>query len=105
MEGSGEEAAPQWGVGDEADTEFAGSGHHVVFDVAGPDAPFALYRGDGVYAVGCPEFVGGDFGKPDVPHFPFGHEFGHGGDGFFDGAGEFAAVHVVEVDVVDAESA
>ena len=105
MEGSGEESAPQWGVGDEANAEFAGSWYHVVFDVAGPDAPFALYRGDGVYAVSCPEFFGGDFGKSDVPYFPFGHEFGHGGDGFFDGASEFAAMHVVEVDVVDAESA
>ena len=105
MEGSGKEAAPQRGVGNEANAEFAGGRHHVVFDVAGPDAPFALYRSDGVYAMGCPEFIGGDFGKPDVPHFPFGHEFGHGGDGFLDGAGEFAAVHVVEVNVVDAESA
>src|SRR5258708_8203649 len=59
---SGQEAAAQWGIGDERDAKFLGCGQDLVFGVAGPQRILGLQRGDGVHLVGAANGLRGSFG-------------------------------------------
>jgi hypothetical protein len=102
---SGEESAAQRTVGDEPDAEFGAGGHDVVLDVARPQAPLGLDRGDRVDGVGSAEFVGGDLGEPDVADLAGLDEFGHRADGLLDGNLGIGTVEIVEIDRLHAEAA
>ncbi|GLY86106.1 hypothetical protein Airi02_040350 [Actinoallomurus iriomotensis] len=59
---TGQEAAAERRVGDEADPEFGADLHHRFLALAGEQRPFVLHRGNGVYVMSGPQFVGGHIG-------------------------------------------
>ena len=89
----------------DADAELAARRDDLVLDVAAPQRPLALQRGDRVHGGGATDRVDRRLGQAEVAHLALGDELGHRPDGLLDRHVEVGAVLVVEVDVVDAEPA
>jgi len=102
---AGEESAAERAVGDEADAEIAAGGEDFVLGIARPEGVFGLQRGDGMNLCGAAKSFGAGLGESDMTDLAFLDELRHGVDGFFDGRVGVDAVLVVEVDVIDAETA
>ena len=102
--GARQESAAKRRVRDEADAEFGRGGNHVLLDVAAPDRPLALNRGDRMHRHGGAQLVGRHLRQPEVTNLAGGHQFGHRPDGLLDRHRQVAAMHVVEVDDVGLEA-
>lgn len=101
---AGEEAAAQWGVGHEADAEFAEDGEEL-FDIPLEEGVLGLQDGDRLDGVGPPDGLGTGLAEAEVTDLACV-------DGFLDGAGDVLyrygrvdAMLVHDVDVVDVEIA
>lgn len=103
-EGAGEEAAPERRVRHEGHAQFGGGRHDLLLDVAAEQRPLGLEGGDRVDCLGGSQFATGDLAEAEVLDLAGGDEFGHHADGLLDRHVHIAAVHVVEVDGVDAET-
>ena len=101
---SREKTPTQRRVRHETDTQFACCGHHMVFHVPRPHAPFTLHRSDGMDRHGGAQFGGRDLRKPQVADFSFLHQLRHGLHRLFNRAAQVWAVHVVEVNGVHAQA-
>ena len=102
-DGAGQEAAPERGVGHQADAELAQDRQDLVLDVPGPQRVLGLQGGDRVHGVRPADGVGRRLGQPEVPDLAGGDQLGHRADGLLDRHRLVDPVLVVEVDVVDAE--
>src|SRR5947207_1398593 len=100
---SGEEASAERAVGHDADTEVARGRHDVDLEVAAPQRPLALQRGDGVHRDRPTQRFGSGFRQAEVADLARGHQLGHRAHGLLDRRGRVGAVQVVEVDVLDTE--
>ena len=101
----GEHPAAERAERDDADAELAARRHDLVLDVAAPQRPLALQRGDRVHGRGAADRVDRRLRQPEVAHLALGDELGHRPDRLLDRHVRVGAVLVVEVDVVDAEPA
>ena len=102
-EASGEEAAPERAVRDEADPELARRLEDAVLGVARPQRVLGLERSDRVHRVGAPDRVGRRLGEAQVADLPLRDELRHRADRLLDRDGLVDAVLVIEIDVVDVQ--
>ena len=95
---------PSGRVGDEADAQLADRVEDpVLLDVAGPQRPLGLHRGDRVHGVRPADRRGRGLGDAEVADLAGRDDLGQGAPGLLDGRVAVDAVLVVEVDVVHAE--
>ena len=102
--GAGQEAPADGAVGHDSDAEGAGRRDDLSLDAAREERPLALQRRDRVHGAGGAQRVGADLAEADVPDLSLRDEFGQPAHGVLDRHVGIAAMHVVEVDVVDAEA-
>ena len=101
---SGEEAAPERAVGDEAYAQLAHGRQDLVLHVAGKERVLRLQGADGVHGVGLPDGLWPRLGEPEVADLAGLDELLHRPDRLLDGRLGVDAVLVVEVYVVHAET-
>ena len=104
MKRPGQEPAAERRVGHDPDPELARGGEDLVLDVARPQRPLRLQRGDRVDRARAAERLGRRLAEPEVAHLALLHELGHRADRLLDLRARVHAVQVVEVDVVGAEA-
>ena len=101
---AGQEAVPEWGVGDEADAVLAQQGQQLGLGVAGPQGVLGLQCGERVHGVGATDRVGRGLGQADVQDLALADQLGQCADGVLDGRAGVDPVLVVEVDPVGAQA-
>ncbi len=103
LEGAGEEAPAERGVRHDGDAQFGRRPHRGQLHVPAEQRPLRLERGDRVHGVRLAQFGAGHLGQAQVAHLAGGDQFGHGADGLAQRHARVAAVHVVQVDDVNAQ--
>ena len=101
---AGQEAASEWAVRDETDSQLAAGGQDGVLDLAREDRVLALHRADRVDRVGAPQRCRRALRESEEAHFAGLDQAGHGTDGLFDRRRGIDTVLIVEVDDVGAET-
>src|SRR5207302_8238876 len=104
LDPSGEEAAAERTVGDEADPELAAGRQDLLLRVAAPQRVFALQRRDRVDRVRATDRRRRCLGQAEKPHLALLHEVRHGAYGLLDRRRRIDAVLVVEIDHADAQA-
>src|SRR5450830_1053276 len=103
-EAAREEAAPDRGVGHEADAELAHGREQALLRVARPERVLGLQRRDGVHRVSTADRLWRGLGQADVADLARLHELGHRTHGLLDRDLLVHTVLVVQVDVLHAEA-
>ena len=83
---AGEQAAAERAERHDADAELAAGRHDLVLDVAAPQRPLALQRGDRVDGGGAADRVDRRLRQPEVADLARGDQLGHRPDGLLDRA-------------------
>src|SRR5450759_609056 len=103
-EAAREEAAPDRGVGHEADAELAHGREQALLRVARPERVLGLQRRDGVHRMSTADRLWRGLGQADVADLARLHELGHRTHGLLDRDLLVHTVLVVQVDVLHAEA-
>src|SRR3954471_10316527 len=104
LETSGEEAAADRRVGDEADAQLAHGRQNLVLGIAAPERILGLQRGDRMYRMRAPDCLRRRFGHAEVTDLAGADQIGHRADRLLDRSRAVDAVLVIQIDVIDAEA-
>ena len=104
LDGTGEKAAAQRTVGDQADAEALAGFQYAVLGIARPQRVLALQRRDAMHAVRALERLRGNLREPEVAYLARAHQLRHGAHGVLDRHVRIHAMQVIQVDVSDLET-